>query len=307
MSGDQADGVRKELSRGEHRRRVPAGVQWRCRHCTISGRLLFIAGTTIDVAVSFVDVAASPSAPACPRIRRNAVVHAAPPSVTSVPTPAAPSAVPGRQPTSPSPPSASQRQGRPWPRLPSTRTLPVFVVVVSVRRRHPLLRSAVSPCRLIVSLCRHRRRHRSGVFHAVLASGQLLPAALVASSLAPAVIVLPSFPVIVAFVPPSSRSRSPPVVRQASRCSPIVVFVLGSTSSSLVLAASCLRPRIAAEVVRLRCPRAVSAAPVRRRRAAPFRVVGCSFAYVLRVASVVPEVPEAWFAVIAEGSEGRSL
>nr|BAD36497.1 cell wall protein-like [Oryza sativa Japonica Group] len=33
----------------------------------------------------------------------------------------------------------------------------------------------------------------------------------------------------------------------------------------------------------------------------------CSFACVLRVAFVVPEVPEAWFAVVAEGSEGRSL
>ncbi|XP_066161048.1 proline-rich receptor-like protein kinase PERK2 [Oryza sativa Japonica Group] len=39
----------------------------------------------------------------------------------------------------------------------------------------------------------------------------------------------------------------------------------------------------------------------------PRRVVACSFACVLRVASVVPEVPEAWFAVVAEGSEGRSL
>nr|AAU44119.1 hypothetical protein [Oryza sativa Japonica Group] len=33
----------------------------------------------------------------------------------------------------------------------------------------------------------------------------------------------------------------------------------------------------------------------------------CSFACVLRVASVVPEVPEAWFVVVAKGSEGRSL
>ncbi|XP_066160074.1 uncharacterized protein [Oryza sativa Japonica Group] len=41
----------------------------------------------------------------------------------------------------------------------------------------------------------------------------------------------------------------------------------------------------------------------------PRRVVvrACSFACVLRVASVVPEVPEAWFAVVAEGSAGRSL
>ncbi|XP_066166963.1 uncharacterized protein [Oryza sativa Japonica Group] len=39
----------------------------------------------------------------------------------------------------------------------------------------------------------------------------------------------------------------------------------------------------------------------------PRRVVACSFACVLRVASVVPEVPEAWFVVVAKGSEGRSL
>nr|BAD34028.1 cell wall protein-like [Oryza sativa Japonica Group]BAD62083.1 cell wall protein-like [Oryza sativa Japonica Group] len=68
--------------------------------------------------------------------------------------------------------------------------------------------------------------------------------------------------IVVAFVPPSSRSRSSSSLCQVSRCSPVVVFVLGSASSSLVLAVSRLRPRIAAEVVRLRCPRAVSATPV---------------------------------------------
>nr|BAD16997.1 cell wall protein-like [Oryza sativa Japonica Group]BAD17334.1 cell wall protein-like [Oryza sativa Japonica Group] len=137
-----------------------------------------------------------------------------------------------------------------------------FVLVVDVP----------SVARLVVLLRRNHRRHHSDVFRAVLASVQLLPAALIASSPVP-VVILPSYPVVVAFVPPSSRSRSPPVVRQASRCSPIVVFVLGSASSSLVPAASRLRPRIAAEVVCLCRPRAVSAAPVRRRRAAPFRVV----------------------------------
>ncbi|XP_066167847.1 uncharacterized protein [Oryza sativa Japonica Group] len=38
-------------------------------------------------------------------------------------------------------------------------------------------------------------------------------------------------------------------VRQVCRCRPVIVFVLGSASSSLVLAASRLRPRIAAEAV----------------------------------------------------------
>nr|BAD11632.1 hypothetical protein [Oryza sativa Japonica Group] len=144
------------------------------------------------------------------------------------------------------PPPASQRQGRPRPRLPFDQTPPRSIVVVSVRsrRRRPVSR------RLVVSRRRLRRRHRSGVFHAILASVQPLPAALVASSPAPVVVVvvLSSLPVVVAFVPPSSRSRPPPAFRQVCS-SPVVVFVLGSASSSLVPAASRLRPRIAAEVV----------------------------------------------------------
>nr|AAT85785.1 hypothetical protein [Oryza sativa Japonica Group]ABF96885.1 hypothetical protein LOC_Os03g32980 [Oryza sativa Japonica Group] len=73
-----------------------------------------------------------------------------------------------------------------------------------------------SVARHIVSRRRLRRRIRNGVFHAVLVSVQPLPAAHIASSLAPVVIVavLPSFPVAVAFVPPSSRSRSSSSLRQ---------------------------------------------------------------------------------------------
>nr|BAD28242.1 cell wall protein-like [Oryza sativa Japonica Group] len=100
-------------------------------------------------------------------------------------------------------------------------------------------------------------------------------------------------------------------VRQASRGSPVVVFVLGSASSSLVPAASRLRPRIAAEVVPSPFASVVPEPSPPRSFVVvvptPRRVVACSFACVLRVASVVPEVPEAWFAVVAEGSEGRSL
>nr|BAD31337.1 hypothetical protein [Oryza sativa Japonica Group] len=73
---------------------------------------------------------------------------------------------------------------------------------------------------------------------------QLPPAALVASSPVPVIVLI-----VVAFVPPSSRSRSSSAFRQVSRCSPVVVFVLGSASSSVAPAASRLRPRIAAEVV----------------------------------------------------------
>nr|BAD36457.1 cell wall protein-like [Oryza sativa Japonica Group]BAD36562.1 cell wall protein-like [Oryza sativa Japonica Group] len=95
-------------------------------------------------------------------------------------------------------------------------------------------------------------------------------------------------------------------IHQVCRCSPIVVFVLASASSSLVPAASHLRPRIAAEVVP---SPSVSAAPVRRCRSHASSRGGkaCSFACVLRVVFVVLEVPEAWFVVVAEGSEVRSL
>nr|BAD23271.1 cell wall protein-like [Oryza sativa Japonica Group]BAD25697.1 cell wall protein-like [Oryza sativa Japonica Group] len=149
----------------------------------------------------------------------------------------------------------------------------------------------------------------SGVFHAVLVSVQLPPAAHVASSPAPVVVVLPSFPVIVVFVPLSSRSRSSSSFRQVPQ------------------PRHCLRPRLR---VAKRCAGCVSPSSKDRCRSRPLafclrhsrpspprpfvvvvpsprRVVACSFACVLRVASVVLEVPEAWFAVVAEGSEGRSL
>ncbi|XP_066163714.1 vegetative cell wall protein gp1-like [Oryza sativa Japonica Group] len=154
----------------------------------------------------------------------------------------------------PPPPSASQPRRRPRHRFPFGRTPPVSVVVFTVH-----------PRRLVVSRRRLRRRHRSGVFLAILASVQPLPAALVVSSPAPVVVVviLPSFPVVVAFVPPSSRSRPSSAFVQCAAAAPVVVFVLGSVSSSLVPAASRLRPRIAAEVVP---SLSVSAAPVRRCR-----------------------------------------
>jgi hypothetical protein len=131
----------------------------------------------------------------------------------------------------------------------------VFVVIVIVP----------SVARLVVSRRRLRRRHRSGVFHVILVPVQPLPAVLVASSPVPVVVVvvvLSSFPVVVAFVPPSSRPHPPPAFRLVCS-SPVIVFVLGSASSSLVPAASRLHPRIAAEVVP---SPSVSAAPVRRCR-----------------------------------------
>nr|AAM08794.1 Hypothetical protein [Oryza sativa Japonica Group] len=110
------------------------GVQY----LTSSGRLLFLAGEPAYAAVSSLGTVTSPFTPPCPRFCRNAAAAPASPSSSSTSPPAAPSAVPVRRPTSSSPPSASQWQGRPWPRLPSTRTPlafivttpPVFVVVL---------------------------------------------------------------------------------------------------------------------------------------------------------------------------------
>jgi hypothetical protein len=83
---------------------------------------------------------------------------------------------------------------------------------------------------------------------------------------------------------PSSSSSSPP--RRQASCRPCLAFIPGSPPKSF--------PR------RPPCPFVV-VVPT------PRSVVACSFACVLRVAFVVPEVPEAWFVVVAEGSEGRSL
>nr|BAC16073.1 hypothetical protein [Oryza sativa Japonica Group] len=214
---------------------------------TASSRPCRAAQVQAGHAVSSLGITASTSTPACPRFRPETAVARAGLSilvVADVPS-AAPSSSPACRLAASPPPPASQRQGRPRPRLPSTQTPPVSVVVFTAH-----------PRRLVVSWRRLRRRHRSGVFHAILVFVQPLP---------------------------------------------VVIFVLGSASSSLVPAVSRLRSRIAAEVVP--SPFA-SVVP----EPSPFpRLVAWCFACVLRVASVVPEVPEAWFVVVAEGSEGRCL
>nr|BAD17359.1 cell wall protein-like [Oryza sativa Japonica Group]BAD27755.1 cell wall protein-like [Oryza sativa Japonica Group] len=184
------------------------------------------ARASAGAAVPSLGVAASPSTPAAPRFRRNTVAAPASPSSTS---------------------PASFRPPLPPPRLVGL----LHLYHLRHRSRDVVLGLASPPT-----------EHRRGVFHAILASVQPLPAALVVSSPAPVVVVvvLSSFPVVVAFVPPSSRSRPPPAFRQVCN-SPVVIFVLASASSSLVPAVSRLRPRIAAEVVP-----SPSAAPVRRCR-----------------------------------------
>ncbi|BAH95673.1 Os12g0468900, partial [Oryza sativa Japonica Group] len=202
---------------------------------------------------------------------------------------AAPSSSPARRLAAPLPPPASQPQGRPRHRFPSIQTPPRSIIVVSdrSRRRRPVGRPARRLAAPPPSSSSQRRVPRRPRPRAAAAG---CPRRLLAG---------PGRrrrrrPLVV----PGRRGVRPSVepfssvvrVRQVSRRSPVIVFVLGSASSSLVPAASRLRPRIAAEVV-----------------PSPRRVVACSFACVLRVAFVVPEVPEAWFVVVAEGSEGRSL
>ncbi|XP_066165894.1 uncharacterized protein [Oryza sativa Japonica Group] len=134
-----------------------------------------------------------------------------------------------------------------------------FVLVVDVP----------SVARLVVSLRRHRYRHHSGVFHAVLVSVQPLPAALVASSPAPVSSSSSSRrswsswrsslrrAVPVRRPRPSSEPRQPrrrlrPRLRVVKRCA-------GCVSPS-----SKDRRRSRSLAVCLRRSRAVSAAPVRR-------------------------------------------
>nr|BAI39737.1 cell wall protein-like [Oryza sativa Indica Group] len=157
-----------------------------------SGRLLYVAGTPINVA-------ALSSPPAAPLFHRNAVARAGLSILIVVDIPsAARSSSPARRLAAPPPSSDSQR------RVP----------------RRPRLRAAAAGCprRLLAGPGRHRRR-----------------------------------PLVV----PGRRGVRPSVklfssvvrVRQVCRCSPVVVFVLASASSSPAPAASRLRPRIAAEVV----------------------------------------------------------
>nr|BAD29506.1 cell wall protein-like [Oryza sativa Japonica Group] len=173
------------------------GVQY----LPVSGRLLYVAGTPIDVAISSVDVAALSSPPAAPRFRRNTAV--------SPPTP---------------PPASPESSGRPF-----------LLACLPVSRGTTTSGIAAA----------------SGVFHVVPVSVQPL-LAVPHRPLAgpgrrrPRPLVVPDRRGVRPSVEPFSSVVR---VRQASRCSPVLVFVLGSASSSLVPAASRLRPRIAAEAV----------------------------------------------------------
>nr|BAC92391.1 cell wall protein-like [Oryza sativa Japonica Group]BAC92558.1 cell wall protein-like [Oryza sativa Japonica Group] len=210
------------VSRGKHRRRVLAGVQWRRHHFSVSGRLLFVAGAPTDVAVSSVDVAVPSSLPARPRRRPN---FAGTPSSPRRPL------LPPRRLVAPLHHHLHQRRSGVFHAVPSSAQPLLPAIIVSSSSPIVLVVDVPSVARLVVSRRRLRRRHRSGVVLVVLVPVQPLPAVLVASSPVPVVVVvvvLSSFPVVVA---------------------PVLASVLGSASSSLVPAASRLCPRIAAEAV----------------------------------------------------------
>nr|BAD03715.1 cell wall protein-like [Oryza sativa Japonica Group] len=331
---------------------APASNQWHWCHCTPSGRLLSIVGVAANVAVSSVDVASSSSPPAAPRFRPEAATHRRRRAGLSFLLIDISSGSPFRRARAPSNVAISSF-GITAARS-SSASPPLRPNAAGVRRR---LHRSSSPARRLAapppswaSLRRVPRRPR------IRAAAAGYPRCLLAGPGRRRPPVVPGRRGVCPSIKPFSSVVR---VRQVCRSSPVVVFVLASASSSLVPAASRLRPRIAAEVVP---SPSVSAAPVRRCRSPassrggkdpspslprprPFgvaraycAVVGpgtrvsvsavvrlltcgvrmstaqpsclfqaCSFAYVLRVASVVPEVPEAWFAVVAESSEGRSL
>ena len=239
----------------------PRRQQWRCRHCSASGRLCRVPCAPADVAITSPGTGAPSSFPARPRRRPN---FAGTPS----PAPVSPSASPEflRQPLPPCP--CVSRRCRPLPRHGD----------IALHLGH-----STSPGSHSTSLPRHPCRSLFG--HPFLLTRAPVDrttsvtniAAARSSSASPLLRPNPasvrrrrlsSFALVVAFVPPSSRSHLSFAFRQVSRCSPVVVFVHGSVSSSPAPATPCFRPRIAAEVIPSPF---VSIVPVRLRR--PFVVV----------------------------------
>nr|BAD61970.1 cell wall protein-like [Oryza sativa Japonica Group]BAD62045.1 cell wall protein-like [Oryza sativa Japonica Group] len=210
------------VSRGNHRRRVLAGVQWRRHHFSASGRLCRVPGAPADVATTSPGTGVPSSLPARPRRRPN---FAGTPSSPRRPL------LPPRRLVAPLHHHLHQHRSGVFHAVPSSAQPLLPAIIVSSSSPIVLVVDVPSVARLVVSRRRLRHRHRSGVFHVILVPVQPLPAVLVASSPVPVVVVvvvLSSFPVVVA---------------------PVLVFVLGSASSSPVPAASRLRPRIAAEAV----------------------------------------------------------
>nr|BAD69386.1 cell wall protein-like [Oryza sativa Japonica Group] len=184
--------------------------QWRCRHCSTSGRLCRVPGAPADVATTSPGTGVPSSLPARPRRRPN---FAGTPSSPRRPL------LPPRRLVAPLHHHLHQHRSGVFHAVPSSAQPLLPAIIVSSSSPIVLVVDVPSVARLVVSRRRLRHRHRSGVFHVVLVPVQPLPAVLVASSPAPVA------------------------------AAPVLVFVLGSASSSLVPAASRLRPRIAAEAV----------------------------------------------------------
>nr|AAT73651.1 unknown protein [Oryza sativa Japonica Group] len=309
------------------------------QYLPVFGRLLYVAGTPTDVAVSSVDVAVSSSPPAAPRFRRNAVAAPASPSSSSPASFRPP--IPPRRLVAPLHHHLLQHRSSAFHAVPAQPLLPAIIVssspfVLADRRpvgrparrlaapppsssslrrvpRCPRPRAAAAGCpRRLLAGPGHRRRRRP--------------------------LVVPGRRGVRPSVEPFSSVVR---VRQVCRCSPrprlrprlrVVKPRAGRVSPS-----SKDRRRSRPLAVRLRCARLspprpfVVVVPVPRRvvlqnlitiirkspcnsiklrmiiswsyelRIDPFKSLNaCSFACVLRVASVVPEVPEAWFVVVAE-------
>nr|AAK13109.1 Hypothetical protein [Oryza sativa Japonica Group] len=223
--------------------------QWRCRHCSTSGRHCRVSRAPADVATTSLGSATPPSTPAAPRFRRNAVAAPASPSSSSPASFRPP--IPPRRLVAPLNHHLLQHRSSAFHAVPSSAQplLPAIIVSSSpfvLADRRPvgrLARRLAAPPPSSSSLRRVPRRPRPR------AAAAGCPRRLLAG---------PGRrrrrrPLVV----PGRRGVRPSVepfssvvrIRQASRCSPVLVFVLGSASSSLVPAASRLRPRIAAEAV----------------------------------------------------------
>ncbi|XP_066162265.1 uncharacterized protein [Oryza sativa Japonica Group] len=299
-----------------------------------SSRTSRLARAPSGCAATSPGVAAASSFPASPPFRGEITGDASSPTTSGVattpPSPAIPAASPERRPTSPSPPSASPH--RPPPRLllgfagtPSPRR-PLH----PLRRRRPFGRPFLLPgssacCTTTTSGIAAARSssasfplhpNPSAVHHRRLRSfssstSRRSPGS---SSRGAASVIVIAAACSTSSSSPCSRCRlssSPPRRSRSSSSSSSSRRSRSSWRSSLRRAVLVRRPRSSSEPpqprhrlrprLRIVKPRAgrVSPSSKDRRRSRSLASPRSAF--------VVPEVPEAWFVVVAEGSEGRSL
>ncbi|XP_066168238.1 uncharacterized protein [Oryza sativa Japonica Group] len=258
------------------------------------------ARASADVAVSSLGDAASPSTPACPRFRRNVAANLSVRLAGVVRPPVPPRRVPvghlhhhlrhrsrdvvlGLASPSTEPRRCSSSSSRSLSPGSSSRGAASVVGIVAAWSSSSS--SPCSRCRLSSSPPRRSRSSSSS-------SSSRRSRSSWRSSLRRAVLVR------------RPRSSSEPL-QPRPRVRPRLRVVKPRAGRSSPSPKDRRRSRPLA--VRLRCARLSPPRPFVVVVPTPRRVVACSFACVLRVAFVVPEVPEAWFVVVAEGSESRSL